>query len=139
MSVNVSRTAEPLRFDVGIGNASFAEVIDSPVAGQPQKSLLPGSTTVTQAVDELFPTGESVRAEVMAALVSGNSAALRTPGWDRTIAEEEFLRVTDEAARLGMDEGWTQPWGTAVGDDELLGENMPPGEGAVGRADSAEG
>lgn len=80
MSVNVSRTAEPLRFDVGIGNASFAEVIDSPVAGQPQKSLLPGSTTVTQAVDELFPTGESVRAEVMAALVSGNSAALRTPG-----------------------------------------------------------
>ena len=61
-------------------------------------------------------------------------AALRTPGWDRTIAEEEFLRVTDEAARLGMDEGWTQPWGTAVGDDELLGENMKPGEGAVGRA-----
>ena len=60
-------------------------------------------------------------------------AALRTPGWDRTIAEEEFLRVTDEAARLGMDEGWTQPWGSAVGDDELMGENMPPGEGAVGR------
>ena len=58
-------------------------------------------------------------------------AALRAPGWDRTIAEEEFLRVTDEAARLGMDEGWTQPWGTAVGDDELLGENMKPGEGAV--------
>ena len=52
--------------------------------------------------------------------------------WDRTIAEEEFLRVTDEAARLGMDEGWTQPWGTAVGDDELMGENMKPGEGAVG-------
>ena len=61
-------------------------------------------------------------------------AALATPGWDRTISESEFLRVTDEAARLGMDEGWTQPWGTAVGDDELLGENMPPGEGAVGRA-----
>ena len=28
---------------------------------------------------------------------------------------------------------WTQPWGSAVGDDELMGENMPPGEGAVGR------
>lgn len=61
-------------------------------------------------------------------------AALRAPPWDRTIAEEEFLRVTDEAARLGMEEGWTQPWGTAVGDDELMGENMPPGAGAVGRA-----
>lgn len=61
-------------------------------------------------------------------------AALRAAPWNRTIAEEEFLRVTDEAARLGMDEGWTQPWGTAVGDDELMGENMPPGPGDVGRA-----
>ena len=66
-------------------------------------------------------------------------AALRTPGWDRTIAEEEFLRVTDEAARLGMDEGWTQPWGTAVGDDELMGENMAPGPGAVGPRQAPNG
>ena len=28
MSLNVSRTTEPLRFDTGIGNASFAEVMD---------------------------------------------------------------------------------------------------------------
>ena len=66
-------------------------------------------------------------------------AALRTPGWDRTITEEEFLRVTDEAARLGMDEGWTQPWGTAVGDDELMGENMAPGPGAVGPRQAPNG
>ena len=66
-------------------------------------------------------------------------AALRTPGWDRTIAEEEFLRVTDEAARLGMDEGWTQPWGTAVGNDELMGENMAPGPGAVGPRQAPNG
>lgn len=59
-------------------------------------------------------------------------AALGMPGWDRTISEEEFERVTDEAARLGLDEGWTQPWGTATGDDELLGANMRPGPGPVG-------
>lgn len=58
--------------------------------------------------------------------------ALQTPGWDRTITEEEFTLVTDEAERLGMDTGWTQPYGTAFGDDELLGKNMPPGEAAVG-------
>ena len=80
MSLAVSRTTEPLRFDTGIGNASFAEVMDSPVAGQPQKSLLPGSTTVTQAVDELFPTDRAVAGEVMAALVAGNPMRLRTPG-----------------------------------------------------------
>ena len=79
MSLSVSRTTEPLRFDTGIGSAGFAEVIDSPVSGQPQKSLLPGSTTVTQAIDELFPQDRSVGGEVMRALVAGNSAVLRTP------------------------------------------------------------
>ena len=79
MSLNVSRTTEPLRFDTGIGQAGYAEVMDSPVAGQPQKTLLPGSTTVTQAIDELFPPDRSVGGEVMSALVAGNSAVLRTP------------------------------------------------------------
>ena len=80
MSLSVSRTTEPLRFDTGIGNASFAEVMDSPVAGQPQKSLLPGSTTVTQAVDALFPSDRAVAGEVMSALVAGNPMRLRTSG-----------------------------------------------------------
>ena len=80
MSLNVSRTTEPLRFDVGIGSAGFAEVIDSPVSGQPQKALLPGTTTVSQAIDELFPTDRSVGGEIMRALVAENPATLRTSG-----------------------------------------------------------
>ena len=78
MSLNVSRTTEPLRFDTGIGQAGYAEVMDAPGAGAPQKSLLPGSTTVTQAIDEIFPPDRSVEGEVMRALVAGNSASLRT-------------------------------------------------------------
>ena len=80
MSLGVSRTTEPLSFNTGIGSASFAEVMDTPAAGEPQKSLLPGSTTVTQAVDALFPTDRAVKDEIMSALVAGNSAMLRTPG-----------------------------------------------------------
>lgn len=80
MSLGVSRTTEPLRFDVGIGSADYAEVMDSPVAGQPQKALLPGATTVSQAIDELFPTDRSVGGEIMRALVAGNTATMRTPG-----------------------------------------------------------
>lgn len=80
MSLNVSRTTEPLTFNTGIGSASFAEVIDSPASGESQKTLLPGSTTVTQAVDALFPTERAVRDEIMSALVAGNTAHLRTPG-----------------------------------------------------------
>ena len=79
MGISVSRTTEPLRFDVGIGSAGYADVITSPDAGEPQKSLLPGTTTVSQALDELFPPDRSVGGEVMRALVAGNPASLRTP------------------------------------------------------------
>ena len=34
MSLGVSRTTEPLSFNTGIGNASFAEVLDTPSAGE---------------------------------------------------------------------------------------------------------
>ncbi len=78
MSLNVSRTTDPLRFDTGIGSAGFAEILDSPSAGEPQKPLLPGSTTVTQAVDALFPTDRSVGNEILRALVAENAIALRT-------------------------------------------------------------
>lgn len=88
MSLNVSRTTEPLRFDVGIGQAGYADVIDSPVVGQPQKDLLPGSTTVSQALDGLFPTDDKVGEEVMRALVAGNTPHLRTPsGFNNTARE----------------------------------------------------
>ena len=80
MGLNVSRTTEPLRFDVGIGSTGYADVIQSPAAGEAQRSLLPGATTVTQAIDELFPTDRSVGGEILRALVAGNSASLRTPG-----------------------------------------------------------
>ena len=85
MSLGVSRTTEPLSFNTGNGSASIAEVLDTPAAGEPQKSLLPGSTTVTQAVDALFPTDRAVKDEIMSALVAGNTAYLRTPsGFNET-------------------------------------------------------
>lgn len=80
MDIGVSRTTEPLRFDVGIGRAGYADVIDAPYSGEAQKTLMPGTTTVSQAVDALFPKDASVRGEIMAALVAANPAALRTSG-----------------------------------------------------------
>ncbi len=100
MSLGVSRTTEPLSFNNGIGSASFAEVLDTPAAGEPQKSLLPGSTTVTQAVDALFPTDRAVRDEIMSALVAGNTAYLRTPsGFNETARRAaQALRANRTAA-----------------------------------------
>ena len=79
MGLSVSRTTEPLRFDVGIGRAGYADIIDTPSAGEPQKALLPGATTVSQALDELFPPDRSVDGEIMRAMVAGNTSYLRTP------------------------------------------------------------
>lgn len=78
MSMNVKRTAEPLQFNTGIGEAKYAEIFDSPVVGQPQRELLPGSTTVSQALDAIFPQEVSVSGEIMRAMVAGNGTALRT-------------------------------------------------------------
>ena len=88
MSLNVSRTTEPLSFNTGIGNAEFAEVFDTPTGAETPNVLLPGSTTVTQAVDALFPTERAVRDEIMSALVAGNTAHLRTPGGFNETARE---------------------------------------------------
>ena len=106
MSLSVSRTTEPLRFDVGIGSAGYADVITSPGAGEAQKSLLPGTTTVSQAVDELFPTDRSVDGEIMRALVAGNPPSLRTSSGFSDTARQTVstLRVrrtsaSDRAAR----------------------------------------
>lgn len=78
MNLNVSRTTEPLQFNTGIGEAKFAEIFDTPAAGQEQKPLLPGTTTVSQALDALFPTGKSVGDQIMKALVANNTTGLRT-------------------------------------------------------------
>ena len=103
MSLSISRTTEPLRFDTGIGQAGYAEVMDSPVAGQPQKSLLPGSTTVTQAIDELFPPDRSVGGEVMRALVAGNSALLRTSGGFSQTARSALRALKERGSRVADD------------------------------------
>ena len=88
MSLSVSRTTEPLHFDTGIGEAKYAEIMDSPVAGQPQKMLLPGSTTVSQALDALFPTNRSVRDQIMRSLVAHNSTVLRTSAGFSSVARD---------------------------------------------------
>lgn len=96
MSLNVSRSTEPLRFDVGIGSAGYAEVMDSPVSGQPQKSLLPGGTTVSQAIDDIFPLDRSVDGEIMKALVAENTATLRTPGGFSRMAQQTLKSLRDQ-------------------------------------------
>ena len=73
------RTTETIRCDTGISVAEYASGEEGAPGGERQKQLLPGSTTVSEALANIFPEGESVVGEIMSALVAGNSAYLRTP------------------------------------------------------------
>lgn len=76
--MKTARTTETIRFDRGI---SMAEYNDRPFGqskARIEPPILPGSTTVSQALMNIFPEGESVNGEIMHALVAGNSAFLRT-------------------------------------------------------------
>lgn len=77
--MKTSRTTETIRFDTGISVAEYASGEGGAPGGERQKQLLPGSTTVSEALSNIFPEGESVVGEIMRALVAGNSAYLRTP------------------------------------------------------------
>ena len=57
--------------------------------------------------------------------------ALQTPGWDRKVTADEYAELVEAAEDLGLGNGWIQEFeGEAPAD--LLGQNMPAGEGAVG-------
>ena len=95
MGLGVSRTTEALRFDVGIGRAGYADVIDAPEAGGPERTLLPGATTVSQAIDGIFPPDESVSGEIMRQLVAGNNASLRTPSGFSETARKTLVSLRE--------------------------------------------
>ena len=101
--MKTARTTETIRFDTGISVAEFASGDGGAPGGERQKQLLPGSTTVSEALSNIFPEGESVVGEIMSALVAGNSAYLRTPAGFGRAARSALntlrLRKSEAAAR----------------------------------------
>ena len=79
MAVNLGRVTEQVNFNTGI---SLAEYNESPVGqtpGRTQGEILPGSTTVSEALDSIFPKDPTVAGTILGMLAtSGNSTLLRT-------------------------------------------------------------
>ncbi len=77
--MELSRVTQGVRFDTGISNADWANGPVGQTPGQTQGPLLPGSTTVTETLKDIFPTNTSISSEIMAALAAaGNTPLLRT-------------------------------------------------------------
>ena len=89
MSVSMNRVTEQVSFNTGI---SLAEYNESPVGqtpGRTQGQILPGSTTVTEAMDALFPKEPTVSAQILSQLAAaGSSLNLRTAHGFQTAARK---------------------------------------------------
>ncbi len=98
--MKAARTTDVIRFDKGISEAEYRDMPFGQSKAKPEPSLLPGSTTVSEALMDVFPDGDSVNGEIMRALVAGNSAYLRTSyGFNETARKTiRHLREKDGAA-----------------------------------------
>lgn len=96
--------------------------------------VLPGHAD--EAVENLewlaATLGVGVHISVMSQYTPVHQARQR-PGWDRRVNAIEYGRVTAAVEKLGFENGWVQAYEASEPDD-LLGCEMPAGEGAVGRA-----
>lgn len=102
--MNVGRTTESVSFNTGITMAEYNEIPAGQTQGQTQSPILPGSTTVSEALDEVFPKDETVTALVLSRLVAeGGSPAFRTANGFRSAAEGTVASLrrkgTDAAMR----------------------------------------
>ncbi len=93
---------------------------------------LPGR--VQEAVDNLEWLAEQVGSKIHISVMSQYTPvhrALHLEGWDRKVTAQEYDMLTEAAGDLGFEDGWLQEFeGEAPAD--LLGQEMPAGEGVVG-------
>ena len=77
--MNVNRTTHGVSFNTGISMAEYNQAPAGQTAGQTQGSILPGSTTVSEAMETVFPKDPTVMATLLGQLaVAGSSLALRS-------------------------------------------------------------
>ena len=99
--MNIERTTHGVSFNTGISMAEYNEAPAGQTRGQTQSAILPGSTTVSEAMEAVFPKDPTVAGLILGQLAAaGNSLALRTPRGFRAAAEKAIrnLRTRGGAA-----------------------------------------
>ena len=116
--MNVSRTTHALSFNTGVSNAEWTSGIVGQTPGQTQQTLLPGSTTVTAALDEIFPEARTAAADVLSALVAGNGPGLRTPSGFNAAARKALRTLRGRKGEASQRAA--RELGTLLADTELF-------------------
>ena len=95
--MKTSRAAETIRFDQGISMAEYNEQPFGQTKAKSEPPILPGSTTVSEALMGVFPESESVNGEIMRALVAGTYE----PIWARRTISAVWRSRADLPDMLG--------------------------------------
>jgi len=95
--------------------------------------VLPGHAD--EAVENLAWIASNLSTDIHISVMSQYSPAykaLETPPFDRCVTEEEYAMVAEAASDFGFERGWLQGFESRDASSDLVGENMPAGEGRVG-------
>ncbi len=77
--MNLSRVTEGVNFNTGISMSEYNEVPAGQTKGLTQGTVLPGSTTVSEALSSIFPKDPTVGGAILGMLASeGNATRLRS-------------------------------------------------------------
>ena len=116
--MTANRITSAVQFNTGISTADWANGTVGQTPGQTQKTLLPGSTTITEALSDIFST-DTVGVELLAQLAAAGSAVgLRTHG-GFSLAVRKTLR-TLRGRKGGKAEAATRELESLLADTELL-------------------
>ena len=99
--MQVNRTTHGVNFNTGISTAEYNEAPAGQTQGQTQGTILPGSTTVSEALAGLFPKDPTVSGQILGQLAAaGNALHLRTASGYQAAARKAIrnLRATGGSA-----------------------------------------
>ena len=100
--MTVSHTTHAVSFNTGISMAEYNEVPAGQTQGQTQGSILPGSTTVSEAMAAVFPKDPTVAGLILGQLAAaGNSLALRTASGFRAAAQKAIGNLRKGSGAAG--------------------------------------
>lgn len=106
--MTLNRVTEGVSFNTGISMSEYNEAPAGQTKGMTQGTVLPGSTTVSEAIDSVFPRDPTVGGAILGMLAAeGNSTLLRTANGFRLATHKAIKSLRNgkgKAAKKAADE-----------------------------------
>lgn len=117
--MNLNRVTQGVNFNTGISMAEYNQAPAGQTPGQTQGTILPGSTTVSEALANVFPKDPTVAGQILGMLAAaGNSMQLRTSNGFHFAAKKTIRALREK--RSGAASAAARELEILLDDTELL-------------------